>query len=225
MKKSPFTPLNLNMIIMLLVTFLSAQTDIPEWLDLEKAPRALRILTYNIRFGRCFNGLEDKFGLDHERVGNVISAIKPEYAGIQEVDRNNARSERKDQIWELERMTGLHSCYRKTINFGGDEYDISVLSIENAISVKSITLPMRGEPDMALIEIKFEVFTFINTHLSLTAEFSVVTADIINNEMARFHKQIILTGDFNISSSKEFINLFGNKRTVISPDEASWSAD
>lgn len=122
-------------------------------------------------------------------------------------------------------MTGLHSCYRKTINFGGDEYDISVLSIENAISVKSITLPMRGEPDRALIEIKFEVFTFINTHLSLTAEFSVVTADIINNEMARFHKQIILTGDFNISSSKEFFNYFGNKRTVISPDEASWSAD
>ena len=122
-------------------------------------------------------------------------------------------------------MTGLHSCYRKTINFGGDEYDISVLSIENAISVKSITLPMRGEPDKALIEIKFEVFTFINTHLSLTAEFSVVTADIINNEMARFHKQIILTGVFNISSSKEFFNYFGNKLTVISPDEASWSAD
>ena len=98
MKQSLFVPLNLNMIIMLLVTFLSAQTDIPEWLDLEKAPRALRILTYNIRFGHCFNGLEDKFGLDLERVGNVISAIKPEFACIQELDRNNTRSERKDNF-------------------------------------------------------------------------------------------------------------------------------
>ena len=41
------------MIIMLLVTFLSAQTDISEWLDLEKVLRAPRIPTYKIRFGRC----------------------------------------------------------------------------------------------------------------------------------------------------------------------------
>ena len=86
MKMSLFAPLNLNMVIMLLITFLLVQTDIAEWLDLEKAPRALRILTYNTRFGRCFNDLIDKFGLDLERVGNVISAMKPEYAGIQEVD-------------------------------------------------------------------------------------------------------------------------------------------
>lgn len=225
MKKSLFAPLNLNMIIMLLITLLSAQTDIAEWLDLEKAPRALRILTYNIRFGRCFNDLIGKFGLDLECVGNVISAIKPEYAGIQEVDRNNTPSEKKDQIRELERMTRLHSYYGIIIDFGGDEYGIGVFSIENAISVKSINLPTRGEPDKALIEIKFEDFVFFNTHLSLTAEFSVITADIINNETTQFHKPIILTRDFNISISKEFFNLFGNKLTVISPDEASWPAD
>ena len=122
-------------------------------------------------------------------------------------------------------MTGLHSCHGKIIDLGGDEYGIGVLSIENAISVKSITLPTRGEPDKALIEIEFEDFVFFNTHLSLTVEFCVVTADITKYKMTRFHKPIILTGDFNISSSKEFINLFGKKRIVISSDEASWPAD
>ena len=223
MKKLFFT-----FLFLITATFASsvpAQTDIPEDFDLSKAPGAFRILSYNIRVGYGFNDLEDISGLDLEGVGEVISAIKPDCAGIQEVDRNNIRSEGKDQIQVLGKMAGLHSYYGKAIDFGGGEYGIGALSVENAISFKRVLLPIPCEADRVLIEIEFEDYVFFNTHLSLTAEYRADAAVIINNELTRFQKPVILTGDLNVSGYEEFLTLFGDLWTVLSPDEPSFPSD
>lgn len=132
-------------------------------------------------------------------MGNVISVTKPDHAGIQEVDRKNIRSEGKDQIQELEKMTGLHSYHGKAIDFEGGEYGIGALYVENAISFKRVPLPTLFEEDRVLIEVEFENFVFFNTHLSLTPRYRVEAAVIINSELTLFHKPVILTGDLNVS--------------------------
>ena len=203
----------------------TALTDIPAEFDPGKAPGTLRILTYNIRVGYGFNDLDDPSGLDLEAVGNVISAIKPDYAGIQEVDRNNGRSEGKDQIQVIGEMAGLHSYYGKAIDFDGGQYGIGALSAENAVSFKRVPLPIPSEADRVLIEMEFEDFVFFNTHLSLTAEYRADAAAIINNELSHSQKPVILTGDLNVSGYEEYLTLFGDRWTVLSPEEPSFPSD
>ena len=211
-------------LLLLPITFLSAQivsTEIPENFDLLKSPRALRILTYNIRACR---GLNDLFGLNPALSGNIISALTPDIAGIQEVDRNNNRSQGEDQILLLGKMTKLYSYYGKAIDFSGGEYGVGALTAEDAISVRTVSLPGKEEPRV-LIEVELEEIVLFNTHLSLTSSSRIESAAIINDEIAQYNKPILLTGDMNVSGEDEIFQLFGDRWTVLSPDEMSFPAD
>ena len=213
-----------TLLLLLPVPLLSAQTvstEMPENFDLMKSPRALRILTYNIRACR---GLNDLFGLNPALSGNIISALSPDIAGIQEVDRNNNRSQGEDQILLLGKMTGLYSHYGKAIDFSGGEYGIGALTAEDAISVRTVSLPGEEEPRV-LIEVELKDIVLFNTHLSLTSSSRTESATIINGEIAQYDKPILLTGDMNVSGEDEIFQLFGDRWTVLSPDEMSFPAD
>ena len=183
--------------------------------------KPLRIVTYNIRACR---GLDDSVGLDLRLTGKVLVDIEPDVAGIQEVDRNNNRSNGSDQIKQLSEITGLSSFFAKSIDFAEGEYGIALLTKLPIISVRRKPLP-GDEEERVLLEVEFENFILFNTHLSLTPESRVLSAEIIKRELSQYQKPVILVGDMNMSSSQEATDLFGETWTFLSPDEPSFPAD
>lgn len=196
-------------------------TDVPDDMDLKKNSQTIRIMTYNIRACR---GLNDTFGLNPTLSGQVISAVCPDIAAIQEVDRNNKRSQGTDQIRLLGDMLGLHSYYGKAIDYAEGEYGLGVLTVEEAISVRTVPLPGKEEPRV-LLEVELNDIVLFNTHLSLTDSSRSESAKIIHDEINRYDKPIILTGDMNVSDDQEIAQLFGDQWTVLSPIEMTFPSD
>ena len=86
-------------------------------------PAELRVLVYNIHAGT------DAAGVDNlDRVAALVREAKADLVLLQEVDRLTTRSGRVDQLRELERRTGLHGAFGKTLDYQGGEYGIAVLS-------------------------------------------------------------------------------------------------
>ncbi len=197
----------------------STETDLN--FAVPKDPRVTRILTFNIRGCR---GLDDTIGLRPELSGNVIAAVRPDAAGLQEVDRNNSRSDWKDQIEQLGEITGLHPFYGKAIDFAGGEYGIGILSKCKPCRVRKVPLPGSEEP-RTLVEAEFDDFVLFNTHLSLDEPSRLKSAEVINEELIRYEKPVVLTGDLNVSGNAEWQLLFGGRWTALTPDEPSFPAD
>lgn len=183
--------------------------------------QTVRLVTYNIRACR---GLDDSVGLDPHWSGEVLSNIEPDVAGIQEVDRDNSRSNGEDQMEELSKITGLSPVFAKSIEFAGGEYGIGLLTKLPIISVQHKPLP-GAEEGRVLLEVEFADFVFFNTHLSLTSESRAESAEIIKSELCQYRKPVILVGDMNVASYEELIELFGETWAVLSPNEPSFPAD
>ncbi|MBR2695136.1 MAG: hypothetical protein IKE69_13100 [Thermoguttaceae bacterium] len=223
MKKTSFQLLTLYCLLSFSSSLMAQiiSTGVPDGLAPKKNSETIRIMTYNIRACR---GLNDSFDLNPNLSGNVISVLNPDIAAIQEVDRNNKRSHGTDQIYLLGEMVGLHSYYGKAIDFAEGEYGVGALTSEEAISVRTVPLPGKEEPRV-LLEVELSDIVLFNTHLSLTYSSRVESAAIINNEISRYDKPIVLTGDFNVSDDTEIDQLFGKHWTVLSPFEETFPAD
>src|SRR5207253_10159333 len=64
--------------------------------------QTLRLMTYNIHVGV---GMDKK--LDLPRIASVINQQHPDLVGLQEVDRGVERTQRKDEIAELAKLTKM----------------------------------------------------------------------------------------------------------------------
>ena len=88
------------------------------------APRApLRVLLYNIHAGKDAAGVRSLEG-----VARVVRDARADLVLLQEVDRGTERSGGEDQVATLERLTGLHGAFGRTLDYQGGEYGIAVLS-------------------------------------------------------------------------------------------------
>lgn len=109
------------------------------------ASDAVRVLVYNIHAGK------DAAGADNvERVASLIRGTAADVVVLQEVDRETRRSGGVDQLAVLERLTGLHGAFGRTLDYQGGGYGIAVLSRWPVESDSLIRLPVdppqaRGE--------------------------------------------------------------------------------
>lgn len=87
------------------------------------APAPLQVLVYNIHAGKDVAGVHNL-----ERVADAVRTSGADLVLLQEVDRRTERSGREDQLATLERLTGMHGAYGRTIDYQGGEYGIAVLS-------------------------------------------------------------------------------------------------
>jgi len=85
--------------------------------------KTLRIMTYNIHVGV---GMDKK--LDLQRIADVINKEKPDLVGLQEVDRGVKRTEGKDEIAELAKMTRMDYAFAHNLDFQGGQYGVAILS-------------------------------------------------------------------------------------------------
>jgi endonuclease/exonuclease/phosphatase family metal-dependent hydrolase len=164
-----------------------------------RAPRRLRVLSYNIHHAA---GVDGK--LDLGRIAGVIRAARPDIVALQEVDREVGRSGKVDEVAKLAELTGLHGLFSKSIPLGGGAYGNAVLTRLPVAKREALPLPGR-EPRSALVatlrmkkDDPATEFTFFATHFPLQEKNRVECAAKIAEWLkAKKIGTALLAGDLN----------------------------
>ena len=181
------------------------------------APAAceIRLMSYNIR--HCA-GADRR--VDVPRVAEVISREKPDFVGLNEVDRCATRSQGIDMPKELGRLTGLHATFAQAIPLQGGGYGNAVLSREMPLSVLRVPLP-GGEPRVLLL-CEFTNFWFGTSHFALQETNRLQTVEIIRRVVKEkaASKPVFITGDWNctpdsapIKSLRAYMKIISNEKS------------
>ena len=185
------------------------------------AQESLRVLSYNVRNCR---GLDDYHTVNVARVAGVISNQAPDVVALQELDRKTKRSAGRDMLQELADATGMIGTFGEAIPFQGGSYGVGILSKAKPLRSYHLPLPGKEEPRTLLV-CEFDTFVFFCTHLSLTAESRQASAEIINQEQAKFNKPVLLAGDFNAKPETTEMLAFEKLWTRIGPLQPTFPAD
>ena len=173
----------------------------------------LRMVSYNVH--HCA-GADRR--VDVPRVAEAISREKPDFVGLNEVDRCALRSHRIDMPEELGRLTGLHATFAQAIPLQGGGYGNAVLSREKPLSVLRVPLP-GGEPRVLLL-CEFTNFWFGTSHFALQETNRLQTVEIIRRVVKEktAEKPVFITGDWNctpdsapIKSLREYMKIISSE--------------
>jgi len=127
--------------------------------------KTLRIMTYNIHVGV---GMDKK--LDLQRIADVINKEQPDLVGLQEVDRGVTRTEGKDEMAELAKLTRMDYAFAHNLDYQGGQYGVAILSryliknVDHRMFANKREAERRG---MLRVEVEIEGKTvnFVTTHL------------------------------------------------------------
>ena len=122
-------------------------------------------MTYNIHVGV---GMDKK--LDLQRIADVINKEQPDLVGLQEVDRGVTRTEGKDEIAELAKLTRMDYAFAHNLDYQGGQYGVAILSryliknVDHRMFANKREAERRG---MLRVEVEIEGKTvnFVTTHL------------------------------------------------------------
>ncbi len=173
---------------------------------------SLKVLCYNIHHGR---GLDDR--VDLQRIGRVINELQPDLVALQEVDQRTRRTGKVDQVAELARITGLHGCFGKQIDYEGGNYGQAILS-RFPVSEEAVHwLP--GEPQrerrivlsvsVTIPNFPGKSLTFASTHLHHANEdYRIRQAEALNKLGSGWQQPVILAGDLNALPESSVLRVF-----------------
>jgi len=122
-------------------------------------------MTYNIHVGV---GMDKK--LDLQRIADVIIKEKPDLVGLQEVDRGVKRTEGKDEIVELAKLTRMDYAFAHNLDYQGGEYGVAMLSrfllnkVEHRMFENKREAERRGML-RAQVNMGGKIVNFVTTHL------------------------------------------------------------
>jgi endonuclease/exonuclease/phosphatase family metal-dependent hydrolase len=160
--------------------------------------KVLRVMTYNIHVGV---GMDKK--LDLQRIADVINREQPDLVGLQEVDRGVKRTEGKDEIAELAKMTSLQYVFAHNLDYQGGQYGVAVLSRFPIASVDHRKYENTREAErrgMIRIEVSVggKTINFVTTHL----DYQYDDGRLFETEqMLKFLEDVkgplVVVGDFN----------------------------
>lgn len=131
--------MRLPLLLALLAVAASACTRRPDPARALPRRSEIRVVSYNIHAGK---DAAQRPNLD--RVAHVIDSLRADIVLLQEVDRGTNRSGHVDQLAELERLTGMHGAFAKSLDFQGGDYGIAALSRWPIDSAE--TVPLRTDP-------------------------------------------------------------------------------
>ena len=160
--------------------------------------KTLRVMTYNIHVGV---GMDKK--LDLQRTAEVINAEHPDLVGLQEVDRGVKRTEVKDEIAELAKLTAMNYAFAHNLDYQGGQYGVAILSRYPIKQIDHRKYENRREAErrgMIRVEIEFagRTINFVTTHLDYQFEDGRVFE---TEQMLKFLEGVkgplIVVGDFN----------------------------
>lgn len=182
--------------------------------------REQTIMSYNVKSGM---GMDRK--RDYGRTAAVIAAESPDVVAIQELDSMTNRSGRRYVLGELAELTGMKAYFAPAIDYDGGKYGIGLLTKEEPVDVRRYALPGREE-ERAMIVAEFPGYFFACTHLSLTADDRLASAEIIRRLSVESSKPFFIAGDFNAEPDSEVIGLLRQDFEILTPvDELTFPAD
>ncbi|HUF13976.1 MAG TPA: endonuclease/exonuclease/phosphatase family protein [Longimicrobiales bacterium] len=169
----------------------------------------VRVLVYNIHAGKDASGEENL-----ERVATLIGETGADLVLLQEVDRGTRRSGGVDQLAELERRTGFHGAFGRTLDYQGGEYGIAVLSRWPIRSDTLIALPVEPRQERAggsyeprgALRVTMDVpgpdVGVLNTHLDASGDDHYRRQEVeavrrIAADLRASHDWTVVGGDFN----------------------------
>ena len=161
---------------------------------------SFRVMTYNIHHGE---GLDGK--VDLLRIAHLIKAQGADIVALQEVDKNVARTARRDLPAELAALTGMTCVFSNNYPYQGGEYGNAVLT---RFPVKRWTnmhyQMLRPGEQRGLLQLVLDVrgreLVFLNTHIDFREDDAErwVNLDEIEKVVEGYRgKPIIMCGDFN----------------------------
>ena len=190
--------------------------------DPQAPPRALRVMSYNIKHGQTNASCTQPpripgqppfpdCNLDLQASIDVLRAHDPDVVGVQEVDRFWARSGYVDEPARLAAGLGMdHYCYAPNLDHAPDSHSnvphqygtvilsrFPILDCANTLLRRTGTNEQRGLT-RALINVDGVPLQFYNTHLHTTATDRLLqTVDIAAVIDAAPAGSKVLVGDFN----------------------------
>lgn len=155
-------------------------------------------MTYNIHVGV---GMDKK--LDLQRIADVINAEHPDLVGLQEVDRGVKRTEGKDEIAELAKLTSMSFAYAHNLDYQGGQYGVAILSRFPIRSTDHRKYENRREAERrgmirVEVEVNGRVVNFVTTHLDYQYEDGrVFETEQLLKFIDGVKGPLIIVGDFN----------------------------
>lgn len=174
-----------------------------------------RVLCYNVH--NC-KGLDDS--LSCERIAKVIAQADADAVALQELDSMTTRYPGKDMLSELAALTGMHPTFAASIDYRGGKYGIGMLTKQKPISYRRVPLPCRSEPRSLLI-VELQDYYYCCTHLSLHEEDRITSIGIIEDELSKLDKPVMIAGDFNARPNSEPMRLMGEDFHVFKKTEGN----
>jgi endonuclease/exonuclease/phosphatase family metal-dependent hydrolase len=170
--------------------------------------KSLRVMTYNIHVGV---GMDKK--LDLQRIADVINAERPDLVGLQEVDRGVKRTEGKDEIGELAKLTSMHYAFAHNLDYQGGQYGVAILSRFPIQQVDHRKFENRREAERrgmirAEIQLAGRTINFVTSHLDYQyADGRLFETEQILKFLEEVKGPLIVVGDFNDEPSGEAYKL------------------
>ncbi|WP_460934580.1 endonuclease/exonuclease/phosphatase family protein [Spirosoma humi] len=201
-----------NWMLLLLLPITSSAHEGPS--EGTKKAKSLRVMTYNIH--HC-NPPSAGSKIDVEAIARVITAEKPDFVALQEVDVNTERSGKGlNQAKELARLTGMNFFFSKAIDHQGGDYGVAVLSrfpiLDSTRFILPIDSAIGGETrTVAAITVeptRGKRIIFASTHLDLKEPNRLTQAKLLLTHFGRTALPVILGGDFNAQADSKVIQLF-----------------
>ncbi|MDQ3878886.1 MAG: endonuclease/exonuclease/phosphatase family protein [Actinomycetota bacterium] len=121
----------------------------------------LRVATFNLH--HC-EGIDGK--VDPGRAARSVVSLEADVIALQEIDRGLPRSDRVDQVAQLQQTTGHRFSFHATVQRAGGRYGIA-LGAREELDVEAVELftPSGLEPRAALVA-EVSGVTVVATHLS-----------------------------------------------------------
>ncbi|WP_157687598.1 endonuclease/exonuclease/phosphatase family protein [Pedobacter psychrophilus] len=149
---------------------------------------------------------------DIDAVVSVIKKENPDIVTLQEVDMLVPRSNKQDQTQLIANQLNMEYHFYKTINLGGGEYGVAILSKYKLSNIRQLTLPkIEGKAEtrtLGYADINFsgQKITVACTHLDARDEPTrVLQTEAIVKELQSVVNPIILCGDWNSSVGSKSI--------------------
>jgi endonuclease/exonuclease/phosphatase family metal-dependent hydrolase len=158
----------------------------------------LRVMTYNIHVGV---GMDKK--LDLQRIADVINGQHPDLVGLQEVDRGVKRTEGKDEIAELAKLTSMTYAFAHNLDYQGGQYGVAILSRFPVSAIDHRKYENKREAERrGMIRVEVDVggktVNFVTTHLDYQYEDGrVFETEQLLEFLSAQKAPLIVVGDFN----------------------------
>ena len=169
----------------------------------------LTAVSYNIRHGK---GMDDQVMIS--RVGDRLAPLKPDFVGLQEVDKLTKRCGDVDQASELGTYLGMNSAFGAFMPYDGGEYGLAILSRYPIRKTNVLRLPDGEEPRVALI-VEAElpsggVVAVVNVHFDWIGNDKnrFLQATSLRDYLKGINTPYILMGDFNDEPESRTLSLF-----------------